>query len=234
MGELRVLIADDSEFMRVAYKRIIEDQSSMKVVAMASNGAEAVWSAAETAPDVAILDVMMPKVDGIQVAHQIRKRRPGTAIVVISAYEDLSFVADLMRNGVSHKAYLLKHSISDIVGLVRVLEAVYRGQTVLDSGIIQRMARLFCKHSGKLGTNLSGVEQDLLALMVDGYEDGRICEMLGLEQTQLAEHIASMYGKFGIAAGSPSEQRIAAVQAFVEQIHKVPLSEAYDAVGKES
>ena len=138
------MIADDSEFMRAANKRIIEDQSSMQIVAMASNGAEAVWSAAETEPDVAILDVMMPKVDGIQVAHQIRERRPGTAIVVISAYEDLSFVADLMRNGVGHKAYLLKQSISDIAGLVRVVEAVCRGHTMLDSGIIQRMARLIC------------------------------------------------------------------------------------------
>jgi len=94
---------------------------------------------------VAILDVMMPKVDSIQVAHQIRQRHPETAIVVISAYEDLSFVADLMRNGVGRKAYLLKHSISDIAGLVRIVEAVYRGHTVLDSGIIQRMARLFYK-----------------------------------------------------------------------------------------
>ena len=76
MGELRVLIADDSEFMLVAYKRIIEDQSSMQVVAMASNGAEAIWSAAETEPDVAILGVMMPKVDGIKVTHQIRQRHP--------------------------------------------------------------------------------------------------------------------------------------------------------------
>ncbi len=95
---------------------------------------------------MAILDVMMPKVHGIQVAHQIRQRHPETAIVVISAYEDLSFVADLMRNGVGRKAYLLKHSISDIAGLVRVVETVYGGHTVLDSGIIQRMARLFCKY----------------------------------------------------------------------------------------
>jgi DNA-binding NarL/FixJ family response regulator len=231
MGELRVLIADDSEFMRIAYKRIIEAESSMEVVAMASNGADAVWSTAETDPDVAILDVMMPKVDGIQVAHQIRKRRPSTAIVVISSYEDLSFVADLMRNGVERKAYLLKHSISDITGLVRVVEAVHKGQTVLDSGIIQRMARLFCKHSGDLGTDLSNAEQDLLALMADGYDYERICESLRLDQTQLEERSASMYGKFGIAAGTPSEQRIAAVQAFVEQIHKVPQFRAYDAVG---
>ena len=74
-------------------------------------------------------------------------------------------------------------------------------------------------------------EQDLLALMADGYDDVRICEVLQLEQTQLAEHSASMYKKFRIAAGTPSEQRIAAVQAFVEQIHKIPLSKAYDAVG---
>ena len=165
MGELRVLIADDSEFMLVAYKRIIEDQSSMQVVAMASNGAEAVWSAAETEPDVAILDVMMPKVDGIKVTHQIRQRHPETTIVVISAYEDLSFIADLMRNGVGRKAYLLKHSISDIAGLVREVESVYGGHTVMDSGIIQRTAPLFCKYSGAIGTELSGTEQDVFALV---------------------------------------------------------------------
>ena len=180
---------------------------------------------------MAILDVMMPKVDSIQVAHQIRQRHPETAIVVISAYEDLSFVADLMRNGVGRKAYLLKHSISDIAGLVRVVEAVYGGHTVLDSGIIQRMARLFCKYSGALGTELSGTEQDVLVLVADGYDDDLICETLRLGQTQIEEHSASMYAKFGISGGSPSEQRIAVVQAFVEQIHKIPLSKAYDAVG---
>ena len=70
MEQLQILIADDSEFMRIAYKRILESQSNFRVVAMASNGEEAVQKAAETAPDVAILDIRMPKVDGIKVAHQ--------------------------------------------------------------------------------------------------------------------------------------------------------------------
>ena len=78
---------------------------------------------------------------------------------------------------------------------------------------------------------MSGTEQDVLVLVADGYDDDLICETLRLGQTQIEEHSASMYAKFGISGGSPSEQRISVVQAFVEQIHKIPLSKAYDAVG---
>ena len=147
MDELYVLIADDSEFMRVAYKRILESQPGLRVVAMAANGEDATRMAEETVPDVAILDVWMPKVDGIREAHDIRKQNPDTAIVVISSYEDLHLVADLMQNGVERKAYLLKHSITNITDLVSIVEAVHQGQTILDSSIVQRLASLYCKHS---------------------------------------------------------------------------------------
>ncbi len=137
MKELQVLIADDSEFMRIAYKRILESQSNMRVAAMGENGEEAIWIADDIKPNLAILDVWMPKMDGIQAAHAIRERHPGTAIIVISPYDDLTFVADLMRNGVEQKAYLLKHSNSDVTSLVSIVEAVSQGHTVLDSGIAQ-------------------------------------------------------------------------------------------------
>lgn len=230
MKQLEVLIADDSEFMRTAYKRILEAQSNLKVAAMAANGEEASTMAKEIEPDVAILDVWMPKVDGIQAAHEIRKQLPDTAIIVISAYDDLTFVADLMRNGVNRKAYLLKHSISDITGLVNVVEAVYKGCTVLDSGIVQRLARLFCKYSDEFNTNLSDMEQDLLGLMAEGYDAERIGETLHIDQRELAIHSSSLYENLGILGGSDEEQRILAVRAFVNQIHEVPLARVYDAV----
>ena len=230
MEQLYVLIADDSEFMRVAYKRILESQPGLRVVAMATNGEEATRMAEETAPDVAILDVWMPKVDGIQAAHDIRKQNPETAIVVISSYEDLNLVADLMQNGVERKAYLLKQSISNITDLVSIVQAVHQGQTVLDSSIVQRMASLFCKHSAALGTGLSGPEQDVLGLMAEGHDDSRICETLHLGPAQLAACSVSLYAKLGILDWTASERRLTAVQTFVRQIHKVPLSEAY-AVG---
>jgi DNA-binding NarL/FixJ family response regulator len=227
MQQLYVLIADDSEFMRVAYKRILESQPGLRVVAMAANGEEATKMAEETAPDVAILDVWMPKVDGIRAAHDIRKQNPDTAIVVISSYEDLNLVADLMQNGVERKAYLLKHSITNITDLVEIVQAVHQGQTVLDSSIVQRMTSLYCKHSEALGTDLNESEQDILGLMAEGYDDDRICETIHLDQAQLAECSASLYAKLGILDGSAKERRLAAVQTFVGQIHKVPLSGAY-------
>jgi DNA-binding NarL/FixJ family response regulator len=224
------MIADDSEFMRTAYKRILEAESNLKVVAMATNGEEASMMAIEIEPDVAILDVWMPKVDGIQAAHEIRRRLPNTSIVVISAYDDLTFVADLMRNGVQRKAYLLKHSISDITSLVSVVQAVYEGGTVLDSGIVQRLARLFCKYSDEFNSNLTDIEQDPLGLMAEGYDDERIRETLHIKQTEVACHSSSLYENLGILGGSDREQRILAIRAFVSQIHEVSLARVYDAV----
>ena len=230
MERLKILIADDSEFMRIAYKRILESQANLQVVAMASNGEEAVQKAAESTPEVAILDIRMPKVDGIKVAHEILERRPNTAIVIISAYDDLAYVADLMRNGAGRKAYLLKYSLSDISELIRIVEAVHQGHTVLDPAIVQRLARLYCKHSDVLNTALSGIEQDLLGLMVEGYDDAHICRTLHMDQEQVVNHSESIYRKFAIDEGTAQERRIRAIRSFVEQIHRVPLSMAYDAL----
>ena len=150
--------------------------------------------------------------------------------MIISAYDDLAYVADLMRNGAARKAYLLKHSLSDVSELIRIVEAVHRGHTVLDSEIINKMARLFCKHSDNLDTALTAAEQDLLGLMVEGYDDDHICQTLHMDQEQVATGSESIYRKFGIGEGTAQEHRLRAIQSFVEQIHSVPLSMAYDAV----
>lgn len=223
MKELKILIADDSEFMRIAYKRILESQSNLRVVALAADGEAAVRKAAESSPDVAILDIRMPKLDGIKVAHQILKNRPSTAIVVISAYDDLSYVAELMQNGTPRKAYLLKNSLSDISELIRIVEAVDQGHTILDSGIVHMMARLYCKHSDLLGTDLTNIEQDLLGFMAEGYDDSYICRISCLDHDEVQEYLNSIYGKLGITEGTAPERRIRAIQVFVEQIHLVPV-----------
>lgn len=178
-------------------------------------------------PDVAILDVWMPKVDGIQAAHDIRNQNPDSAIVVISSYEDLNLVTDLMQNGVERKAYLSKDSISDITDLVGIVDAVHEGHTVLDSGIVQRMACLYYKHSAILGTDSNEVEQDILGLMTEGYDENHISEFLHLDRSQVVECLASLYEKLGIFNGTAEEQRLLAIRTLVGQIHKVPLSAAY-------
>ena len=224
MDRLRILVADDSEFMRLAYKQVLEDQAGFRVVAMAADGEEAVESCTEKEPDIAILDIRMPKLDGIEVAHRVLDHHPSTGIVIISAYDNLSFVADLLRYGLERRAYLLKSSLADISELVRTVRAVNTGQTVLDPGIVNQLARLYCKHSSYLTTSLSETEQDMLGLMAEGYDDLYIGGSMQLEQAQVVEHSGSMFEKLGLAGGSDLERRIKAIQAFVGQIHLVPLT----------
>ena len=142
MDKLRVLVADDSQFMRVAYKRILETQEQLEVVGMASNGEEAVKLAQELKPAVAILDVRMPRINGIEAAQKITAELPDTGIVIISHYDDTEYIVELLKDGPEGKAYLMKTSVDDIDQLIRAVEAVADGQTVLDPLIVQRLAKI--------------------------------------------------------------------------------------------
>lgn len=140
MDVLRVTIADDSEFMRLALKRILETQECLEIVGMASDGEEAVNQVRELKPDVAILDIKMPKISGIEAAHQIVADNPGTGILILSAYEETQYFSELLKSGATGKGYLLKTSLAEVDALIRVIEAVAQGDTVLDPVIAQRMA----------------------------------------------------------------------------------------------
>ncbi len=145
---LRVIVADDSQFMRVAYRRIFETQEHLEVVAEASDGEQALARALEFKPDVAVLDVRMPKLNGIEVAHRIGMELPGTGIVIISAYDDTEYILQLLKDGPEGRAYLLKTTIDDIDEVIRAVDAVSQGQTVLDPTIVQRLARVYSSQPG--------------------------------------------------------------------------------------
>lgn len=184
MNRLRILVADDSQFIRIAYKRILETQDNFEVVGMAADGEEALRKAIELAPDVVILDTRMPKMDGIEAAHRIVDRHPGTAVVIISACDDLAFVTELMEDGPERKAYLLKSSLDDIGSLIQVVEAVARGQTFLDHGILQKLARLYVRQPRSRPARLEEMVQNILEIMAEGYDDWSIAPTLHLDKIQ--------------------------------------------------
>ena len=132
MATTRIIFADDSQFIREAYKRILETQSHSEIVGIAEDGEEAVRLATELSPDVAILDIRMPKLTGIEAAQQISSTNPEMGIIIISAYDDLNYVRELLKSGPRGKGYILKTSLDDIGELIRVVEAVANGGTVLD------------------------------------------------------------------------------------------------------
>ena len=220
MDKLRVLVADDSEFMRVAYKRILETQEHLEIVGMAADGEEAVRQAKSTKPQVAILDVRMPKLNGIEAASQILANQPQTGIVIISAYDDPEYVLELLKHGPQGKAYLLKTSIDDIEELIKAVEAVAKGGTVMDPAIVQRLVDSYLVQPGSPLANLSEPEQEVLSLMTDGYSEVTIGEMLGLDQATTQEHISSIYARFNLHVSAGYDSLVNAIVSAVSDISK--------------
>ena len=217
MSQLRILVADDNQFMRTAYKRILETQDQFEVVAMASDGAEALDMALELTPDVAILDVMMPKMDGIEAARQITARYPQTGIVLISAFDDLAFVSAIMKDGATRRAYILKNSLDDIGELIRVVEAVANGQAVLDPSIVQKLMTIYNQRSGSQMAALTETEESVLKLMLEGYDEPTIAQTLGLPREPVEALAASACEKLGLTEQNGLDRIPRAVQALINR-----------------
>ena len=203
--------------------RILEAELKLSVVALAADGEPAVNQAIEMTPDVSIIDIRMPKLDGIKAAHRILEKRPKMGIVIISAYDDLAFVADLGPLAPDRKAFLLKTSVATISDLIKIVEAVHEDQTVLDPSIVRRLARLYCKYLSNLTTSLSETEQDILGLMAEEHDGSLIGRTLHLDDEQIERHSGSIFDKLGLSEGGALSRRMKAIQAFVGRIHSVPL-----------
>lgn len=124
MAKIRILLADDHTIFRKGLREIIDSQSDMTVVGEAKNGVEAVNKAEELAPDIALMDVKMPRLDGIEAAHLIAERQPEVSIIMLTMYPDDEYVLEATKAGA--KGYILKDA-----GLEKTLEAiraVHRGE----------------------------------------------------------------------------------------------------------
>ena len=127
MKKIKILIADDHAFVREGTRRILEQEEDLEVIAEAGDGEEAVKKALSLKPDVAIIDISMPKLDGIEATKQIKTLCPAMNVLILSAYDDDQFIFSLLEAGAA--GYLLKSVRgSELVNAVR---AVYAGESVL-------------------------------------------------------------------------------------------------------
>ena len=221
MATTRIIFADDSQFIREAYKRILETQSHFEIVGIAEDGEEAVRLATELSPDVAILDIRMPKLTGIEAAEQISTANAEMGIIIISAYDDLNYVRELLKNGPRGKGYILKTSLDDIGELIRVVEAVANGGTVLDPELVQKLVRLMVSKETPGISDLNATEREVYELLVGGYEDAEIARTLRLTQEDVKEVTSSATSKLGIPDAGELDKRSQAVEHFINRFTQV-------------
>ena len=221
MDTIRILLADDSQYIRTAYQRILETQSNFHVVGVASDGEEAVQKALELSPDVAVLDIRMPRVNGLEAAHRMILELPSIRIVMVSGYDDLGYVRELLKDGPQGKAYLLKTTIEDVGELIRAVEAVFKGGTVLDPNLVQKMVRVHLEHSNSELHQLTDNEREMLELMAGGYEDQDISLIANLPLEQVALLTQQVLEKLGESNAVGMDQRSQAVVRFINESSSV-------------
>ena len=199
--KLTVLIADDHPLVREALHRTLEAEEDMEVVAEAGDGEEAVKLASELKPDVVVMDIVMPKLNGIEATRKIKEIAPDTAILILTAYDDDEYVLGLLDAGAA--GYLLKSARGrDLVGAIR---AIRSGESVLHPKIIAKLlkrATVAPAEQHKASALLSERESEVLKLVTSGMSNKEIAENLFLSQRTVKAHLTSVFNKLTIASRS--------------------------------
>jgi DNA-binding NarL/FixJ family response regulator len=195
---IRVLIAEDHLMVRAGIRALLEKAGDINVLAEASNGQEAVEMTRHLKPDVLIMDIMMPRLNGIQAALNIREMKLPTNILLLSMYSDEGLVHQALQCGV--KGYVLKSSVSE--ELIRAVRAVSNGQTYLSSPISAIVESV--PHPSPAGidgdalSNLSPREKEILQLIAEEHTSGEIAKMLVISEKTVEKHRAKLMEKLSV------------------------------------
>jgi DNA-binding NarL/FixJ family response regulator len=196
---IRVLLADDQTLVRAGFRGLLDRSDDMEVVAEAANGAEAVERTRATRPDVVLMDVRMPVMDGIEATRRITSdpRLAGVRVVVLTTFDLDEYVFEALRNGAS--GFLLKDVEPE--ELRHAVRVVARGDALLSPGITRRLIARFVEQ-GALQTGsaerlaqLTAREREVVALVAGGLSNDEIAERLTLSVATVKTHVAHAMGK---------------------------------------
>jgi DNA-binding NarL/FixJ family response regulator len=198
---IRILIADDHAFVREGTRRILEQEPDLEVVAEAGDGEETVKLACDLKPDVALVDVAMPRVDGIEATRRIKAQCPAVAVLVLSAYDDDQFIFGLLEAGAA--GYLLKSVRGQEI--VDAIRAVHAGESVLHPSVARKVLNRFAGVSGKPRDRksldlLTEREMDVLKLVTKGLSNKDIAEGLCLSVRTVQGHLANIFNKLRVSS----------------------------------
>lgn len=197
---IRVVLADDHAVVRKGIREFLEQSGNIRVVAEAADGAEAVALVGEHAPDVAVLDVQMPGLTGIEATRRIKTEFPAVRVLILTAYDDDPYIFALLQAGAS--GYVLK--TADSGELVNAVRAVFRGESALDPAVTRKVVQQLT--SGRpLGAQasvepLTEREIDVLHLAAKGLTNKAIGQALGISDRTVQGHLANIYGKLGVGS----------------------------------
>ena len=193
---IRVLIADDHMVVREGLRAILDAAPDLLPVGEATDGAEAVRLVGETAPDVILMDLRMPGMDGIEAIRRIKALHPDAQVVILTTYDDDDHIVRGLRAGA--RGYLLKVTGRNV--LFEAIRAAARGESLLPSEVVDKVvANLQGPRPVETG-KLSSREGQVLALLAQGAANKEIARELGISERTVKAHVTSIFNKLGASS----------------------------------
>jgi DNA-binding NarL/FixJ family response regulator len=215
---LRVVIAEDHYLVREGTRRALEDGGAIEVVAAVADAAELEAVVARLLPDVVVTDIRMPPghhIEGIEAAHRIRAHHPAIGVVVLSQFADAGYAFELLREGTTGLAYLLKERVGDPEQLVRAVREVAQGGSAIDPDVVGALVGNHAHQPRSALSHLTARERDVLQLMAQGRTNAAIAEQLHLSESSIEKYATSIFAKLGLNEEPQTHRRVAAVLAFL-------------------
>ncbi len=217
MTPIRIVLVDDEAMVRVGLRMVLSGEPDLEVVGEASDGEEAVAVVQETRPDVVLMDIRMPRVDGIEGSRRVLAAAPDVKVVVLTTFDEDDYVEAALRSGVS--GFLLK--VAPPERLIDGVRTVASGGGLLDPGVTVRVIESFAgaptrARRSEVLDRLTERERDVLALIGRGMSNAEIAAELYLGETTVKTHVSSLLGKLGV------RDRVQAVVAAYETGHVRP------------
>jgi DNA-binding NarL/FixJ family response regulator len=199
-GQIRILVADDQRVVREGLVMLLGLLPGVEVVGAAADGEQAVALAAELGPDVVLMDLRMPRLDGVQATRRLRDHDPEVAVIALTTYADDRSVVEALRAGA--RGYLTKDAGADEIR--QAVEAVVRGEVALDPAVQRQLVDALAGGAAATGPSapalpdgLTPREAEVLALIADGLSNAEIAGRLVVSEATVKSHVNHLFAKIG-------------------------------------
>ncbi len=194
MSKIRIVLADDHGVVRQGFRRILDAQPDMEIVGEASNGKEALELAAKFTPDVVVMDVAMPELNGIEATRRMSETAPRTRVLALSMHKDSVYVREILRAGA--RGYLLKDAVDE--DLIAAVRAVSRGEGYLSPGVADAVLTDYRQHVTDPIDLLTSREREVLQLIAEGKTNKEIATTLNLSVYTVDAHRGRIMEKLNL------------------------------------